>query len=82
MAHFCGQIRSFLVLLVTFGGLTKIYLSVYFGGSSVQLGLVWWLGGFPGSLGWPPRLSLPFWLLRHLFFLDLLDFLRVRQRAT
>ena len=49
-------------------------LLAYFGGSAVQLGLVWWLGGFPGSLGWPSRLSLPFWLLGHLFVLDLLDF--------
>ena len=53
LAYFGGQARSFLVLLAMFGGLTKIYSSAYFGGSAVQLGLVWWLGGFPGSLKWP-----------------------------
>ena len=75
LAYFGGLARSFLDLLAIFGGLTKIYSPAYFGGSAVQLGLVWWLGRLSGSLGWPSRLSLPFWLLRHLFSLDLLDLL-------
>ena len=41
LAYFGGQARKLLVLLAMFGGLTKMYSSAYFGGSAVQLGLVW-----------------------------------------
>ena len=67
-------VASALVFLAIFGGLMKIYLTAYFGGLTLVLrvscpdvGLLGWLGGFPGVLGWSSRLFLPFWLLRRLF---------------
>ena len=70
LAYFGGLTRNFLDLLAIFGGLTKIYSSAYFGGltlvlwvSCTSVGLLGWLGGFPGVLGWPSCLFLHFWLL-------------------
>ena len=58
LAYFGGLAQSFLDLLAIFGGLTKIYLSAYFGGLTLVLwiscpdvGLLGWLGGFLGVLG-------------------------------
>ena len=60
-------VRSFFVFLAYFGGLTKSYMSAYLGGLTLVLwfscpgvGLFGWLGGFPGSLGQPACLFLPF----------------------
>ena len=56
LVYFGGLVRSFLVLLATFGGLTKKYSSALLGGATPVSWLSWpgaglfgWLGGFRSS---------------------------------